>query len=93
MGYHPQRSGETYDHESNPKTMLEDIIKLGTLTKACVGLSNTNMQKYLSGLAKDTSTLYIETCRKVLAGKCISPSEIRGIMIGEGDHRIMARKL
>jgi SAM-dependent methyltransferase len=86
-------SGETYDHESNPKTILEDIIKLATLTKGCVGLSNTNMQKNLSGLAVAVCTLYIETCRKVLLDKCISPSEIRSIVIGEGNHRIVARKL
>lgn len=84
--------GETFDHESNPVAQLEDIEKLERITRASIGLAKTATQRYLTQLAHQTATLYVETARKAIADISMSPDDVRDIVIGEGNHRIVATK-
>lgn len=86
-------TGETFDHESNPVSQLEDIQKLEVITRASFGLAETETQRYLTRLAHATALLYVEYAEKALADKTISGDDIREIVIGEGNHRIVATKL
>ncbi len=85
-------TGETFDHESNPAAQLEDIAKLEQIAHACLGLAKTATQRYLTQLAHQTAKLYVEIARKAMNDTSISSADIRDVVIGEGNHRIVATK-
>lgn len=86
-------TGETFDHESNPYAQLEDIQKLERITRASLALAKTATEKYLTQLAHATSLLYLNFTEKALADKTISREDLHEIVIGEGNHRIVATKI
>jgi ubiquinone/menaquinone biosynthesis C-methylase UbiE len=86
-------TGESYDHESTPAAQLEDIKKLKSITRACTNLATTTTQNYLAELAYKMASLYVDTAHKAISDKSISPTELHDIMIGEGNHRIIATML
>lgn len=88
-----RRTGETFDHESSSTAQLEDIQKLERITRASLGLAKTETEKYLTQLAHATATLYVGVAEKALADKTISAADLREIVIGEGNHRIVATKV
>lgn len=85
-------AGETFDHESNPNAQLEDIKKLERITRASLDLAGTETEKYLTRLAHATSMLYVDFAEKALADETISNQDLREIIIGEGNHRIVVTK-
>jgi ubiquinone/menaquinone biosynthesis C-methylase UbiE len=84
--------GETFDHEGNPNAQLEDIEKLEKIAKASIGLAETASERYLTRLAHQTACLYVETARKAINDESLDSSELYGIVIGEGNHRVIAVK-
>ncbi len=86
-------TGETFDHESNPAAQLDDIQKLERITRASISLARTETEKYLTQLAHTTASLYVATAERALADKTISTADLREIVIGEGNHRIVATKI
>jgi SAM-dependent methyltransferase len=86
-------TGETFDHESNPHAQLEDIQKLECIARASLGLAKTATEKYLTQLAHATSLLYLDFSERALADKTISREDLREIVIGEGNHRIVTTKI
>lgn len=85
-------TGETYDHESNPAARQEDIEKLERIAAFCVSLAKNPLERYLANLLKDTAGLYTKTTRAVIDDASLSPSEVREIVIGESNLRIVATK-
>lgn len=85
-------TGETYDHESNPAAQQEDIEKLERIAVSCVSLAKNPLEKSLAKLLKDTASLYTKTTRDVINDASLSPSEVREIVIGESNLRIVATK-
>lgn len=85
-------TGETYDHESNPAALQEDIDKLELIATSCVSLAQKPLQRYLAELLKDTVELYIKKTRSVINDTSLSANEVREIVIGEGNLRIVATK-
>ncbi|MDP2035624.1 MAG: class I SAM-dependent methyltransferase [Polaromonas sp.] len=85
-------TGETFDHESNPIAQLEDIKKLERITHASLGLAETEPQRYLTRLAHATAQMYVDVAERALADKTLSDTNLREIVIGEGNHRIVATK-
>jgi len=85
-------TGETYDHESNPAAQQEDIDKLERIAASCVGLAKTPLERYLANLLKDTADLYVQTARSVINDTTLSSNEVREIVIGESNLRIVATK-
>lgn len=85
-------TGETYDHESNPPAQLEDILKLERIAAASAQFATTATERYLAQLARDTATLYVETTRKAIADSSLSEQEVRDIVIGESNLRVVATK-
>ncbi len=85
-------TGETFDHESNSAAQLEDIVKLERIFHAGLSLAKTVTECYLTQLAHQTATLYVEFARKAMNDGSISAAEIREVVIGEGNHRVVATK-
>lgn len=85
-------TGETYDHESNPSAQLEDILKLQRIAAASAQYATTATEHYLAQLARDTATRYVETTCKAIADHSLSEQEIRDIVIGESNLRVLATK-
>lgn len=85
-------TGETYDHESSPAAQLDDILKLERIAASCVSLAKTPLERYLANLLKDTAGLYVQTTRSVINDTSLSSSEVREIVIGESNLRIVATK-
>ena len=50
------------------------------------------MQRYLADIAIRTSTLYFDVAKQVIDDKSLSGQQIHEIVIGEGNHRVVATK-
>jgi ubiquinone/menaquinone biosynthesis C-methylase UbiE len=85
-------TGETYDHESTPTSQLEDILKLERIASASTSFATTTTERYLAALASETATLYVETTRKAIGDTSLSMQQIRDIVIGESNLRVVATK-
>lgn len=85
-------TGETYDHESNPAAQQEDIEKLERIAASCISLAKTPLERYLANLLKDTADLYVKTARSVIDDRSLSSTEVREIVIGESNLRVVATK-
>jgi len=85
-------TGETYDHESNPHSQLEDILKLERIAAASIKFAKTATERYLTQLAKETATLYVDTTRRAIEDSSLSSQDIREIVIGESNLRVIATK-
>lgn len=85
-------TGETYDHESNPAAQQEDIEKLERIAASCISLAKTPLERYLANLLKDTVDLYVKTARSVIDDRSLSSTEVREIVIGESNLRVVATK-
>jgi SAM-dependent methyltransferase len=85
-------TGKTYDHEATPEAQLEDIEKLLTIAQAAVTIATNEVDRCLSQLAADTTQLYVSTCKTIMNNGGLSPEVIRRIIIGEGNHRVLAEK-
>ena len=85
-------TGETFDHESNPSAQFEDIEKLVHIAESGERLAKTPEQRYLTKLLKDTALVYVETTRRAINDKQLSSTEVREIVIGEGNLRVVATK-
>ena len=55
-------------------------------------LAGTETEKYLTRLAHATSMLYVDFAEKALADETISNQDLREIIIGEGNYRIVVTK-
>ena len=84
--------GETYDHESNTAAQQEDIDKLERIAASCVSVAKTPLERYLANLAKETASLYAQTTRSVINDPSLSYTEVREIVIGEGNLRVVATR-
>lgn len=84
--------GETYDHEATPEAQLEDIEKLLKIAKAAVTIATNEAERCLSQLAADTTQLYVSACKATINNRGLSSEVVRSIIIGEGNHRIVAEK-
>lgn len=85
-------TGETFDHENSPKAQLEDMSKLCGISAAALDLAKNAVQRELVTLFGQVATLYAETARRVVLDDSLSPEEVRDIVIGEGNLRILATK-
>lgn len=85
-------TGETYDHESNPAAQQDDIEKLVCIAQSCVGLAKTPLEKCLTNLLKKTADLYLQITRGVINDSSLSKSQVREIVIGESNLRVVATK-
>lgn len=85
-------TGETYDHESNPAALQEDIEKLELIATSCVKIAQRPLERYLAELLKDTAALYVQKTRRVINDTSLSVNEVREIVIGESNLRIVATK-
>ena len=85
-------TGETFDHESNPVAQLEDIEKLEIIADSCLLLAKSPLEKSLATLLKGTADLYTKAARDAIANRFLSPSQVRDIVIGESNLRIVATK-
>jgi hypothetical protein len=84
-------TGETFDHEATPEAQLEDIEKLLKITQAAVAAATNEVDQRLSQLAADTARLYVNACKTIMSSGS-SPDIVRKLVIGEGNHRVLAEK-
>jgi ubiquinone/menaquinone biosynthesis C-methylase UbiE len=85
-------TGETYDHESNAAAQLGDIEKLERIATSCASLAKTPLQRYLSNLLINTADLYLRTVHSVIDDRSLLSTEVREIVIGESNLRVVATK-
>jgi SAM-dependent methyltransferase len=83
-------TGETFDHEATPEAQLEDISKLLKIAETSVTLATNEVERCLSELAANTARLYVNACKTVMHD--LRPEVVRRIVIGEGNHRVVAEK-
>jgi hypothetical protein len=85
-------TGKTYDHEAIPEAQFEDIEKLLMIAQAAVTIATNEVDRCLSQLPADTTQLYVSTCKTIMNNGGFSPEVVRRIIIGDGNHRVLAEK-
>lgn len=84
--------GDTFDHENSIELQLDDMKKLDRIAAECVKLSTSGSEKYLSCLLKEISNVFICTAKKAISDSSLEKNELKKIIIGEGNLRILAQK-
>jgi ubiquinone/menaquinone biosynthesis C-methylase UbiE len=83
---------ETYDHESSPKDQINDLIKINKIMLSCKDVAESFTERYLSMLAIEVSTVFLNLALSAQNDEGLSSRELRNIMIGTGNLRVIATK-
>jgi hypothetical protein len=81
-------------HDALPisEAQLEDIEKLGLIARFCVSLAKTPLERYLSNLLVETVDIYVKATYSAINDPSLSALEVREIVIGESNLRVVATK-
>lgn len=85
-------TGNTFDQEQSPDAQLEDLVKLLAIAASCEALAGSDRDRYLGRLAKDAAQLYVDTAKRAMIDASLSAESVREIVIGQGNHRVVAEK-
>ena len=85
-------TGETFDQESNPSAQLEDINKLHNIAIASMQLATTAKERVLTQLASKIAMEFSNASKSVIDDTLLSEKEVRDVVIGEGNLRVVATK-
>lgn len=83
-------TGETYDHESNLNTQLEDMEKLLAIAGSCQLLAETQEQRSLTTVMRKIAEIYCREGRLVAGSQSITEPEKQHLILGEGLLRVVA---
>jgi SAM-dependent methyltransferase len=81
-----------YDHESTPKDQINDLIKINKIMLSCKAIAESFTEHYLSMLAIEVSTAFLKTASSAQNDESLSDKDLRNIMIGTGNLRLIATK-
>jgi len=83
-------TGETFDHEASVESQIGDIKKLAAICRAIRVIARSSQEIYLAEMCVEIADLYVSACRAVIEDVRLSEAEKTQIVIGEGNHRVVA---
>ncbi len=83
-------TGETYDHESNLHTQLEDMEKCLVIANSCQSIAESQEQRSLATVMRTIAEGYCIEGHSIADRQSVTESEKQHLILGEGLLRVVA---
>ena len=82
------------DHEASPASQIEDMAKLIRIFSVIeqIDLVDALVNASLGGIGRQVAYDFVERARQIAGNAAIAKSEIDRLIIGEGNHRLIATR-
>ena len=81
-----------FDHEASPQAQIEDIDKLVRIFAALRTTGGGPLHETLSTIGESLARVYADAARETAARTDLTPAASEDIVIGQGNHRVLAVK-
>jgi ubiquinone/menaquinone biosynthesis C-methylase UbiE len=83
-----------FDHEASPEAQLADMHKLRNIFSAVRRVQSDDAihSHVLSSIGENVAAAFIDQAQRMIKDAKVAPEELNRVIIGEGNHRVLATK-